>query len=112
MRSSYIEVVILFHLRNEKRQGKTSHQSVTINPKLVTRFTCFQSTCDVGNITQLSLPAYLDPTEPQGLIIMKDGSVLFDVGYHSCLVSTKYEEIFVSGGGPDDGAPQHMPSYR
>jgi hypothetical protein len=27
-------------------------------------------------------------------------------------VSTKDEEIFVSGGGPDDGAPQHMTSYR
>ena len=27
-------------------------------------------------------------------------------------MSTKDEEIIVSGGGPDDGAPQHMTSYR
>jgi hypothetical protein len=34
------------------------------------------------------------------------------VGYHSWVVSTKDEEIIISGGGPDDGAPNHMTSYR
>jgi hypothetical protein len=34
------------------------------------------------------------------------------VRYHSWLVSTKDEEIILSGGGPDDGAPQHMTSYQ
>jgi hypothetical protein len=66
----------------------------------------------VGNIPQLTLPADFDPTEPQYLIVATDGLVLFDVGYHSWVVSTKYEEIIMSGGGPDDSAPQHMTSYR
>jgi hypothetical protein len=34
------------------------------------------------------------------------------VGYHSWVVSTKYEETIISGGGPDDGAPNQMTSYR
>jgi hypothetical protein len=33
------------------------------------------------------------------------------VGYHSWVVSTKDEEIIISGGGPDDGAPHQMMSY-
>jgi hypothetical protein len=45
------------------------------------------------------------PYKPQDLIVATDGSVLFDVGYHSWVVSTKEEEIIISGGGPDDGAP-------
>jgi hypothetical protein len=60
----------------------------------------------------LTLPVDLDPTEPQDLIVAMDGSVLFDVGYHSWMVSTKDEEIIISGGGPDDGAPNQMTSYR
>jgi hypothetical protein len=58
------------------------------------------------------LPAELDPTEPQDLIIATYGSVLFDVGHHSWVVSTKDEEIIIPGGGPDDGAPTQMTSYR
>jgi ribonuclease HI len=34
------------------------------------------------------------------------------VGYHNWVVSTKDEEIIISGGGPDDGAPNQMTSYR
>jgi hypothetical protein len=60
----------------------------------------------------LTLPADIDPTEPQDLIVATDGSVLFDVGYHSWVVSTKDEEIIISGVGPDDGAPHQMTSYR
>jgi hypothetical protein len=41
-----------------------------------------------------------------------DGSVSFDVGYHIWVVSTKDEEIIISGGGPDDSAPNQMTSYR
>jgi hypothetical protein len=66
----------------------------------------------VGNIPQLTLPADLDPTEPQDLMVAMDGSVLFDVGYHIWVVSTKDEEIIISGGGPDDGAPNQMTLYR
>jgi hypothetical protein len=65
----------------------------------------------LGNIPQLTLPADFDPTEPQDIIIAMDGSVLFDVVYHSWLVSTKFDEISVSGGGSDGGTPQHMTSY-
>jgi hypothetical protein len=36
----------------------------------------------------------------------------FDVGNHSWVVSTKDEEIIISGGGPDDGAPNQMAFYR
>jgi hypothetical protein len=60
----------------------------------------------------LTLPADLDPTEPQDLIVATNRSVLLDVGYHSWVVSTKDEEIIISGGGPDDGAPNQMTSYR
>jgi hypothetical protein len=42
-----------------------------------------------GNIPQLTLPTDLNPTEPQDLIVATDGSVLFDVAYHSWVVSTK-----------------------
>jgi ribonuclease HI len=60
----------------------------------------------------LTLPADLDPTEPQDLIVATDVSVLFNMGYHSWVVSTKDEEIIISGGGPNDGAPNQMTSYR
>jgi hypothetical protein len=66
----------------------------------------------VANIPHLTLTANLVPTEPQDLTVVTYGSVLFDAGYHSWLVSTKDEEICVSGGGLDDGAPQHMTSYQ
>jgi hypothetical protein len=91
-----------------------SQQSVTTNPKSVIPFTQLPKHVRrlVGNIPQLTLPADFDPTEPQDLIVATDGSVLFDVGYHSWVVSTKDEEIIISGGGPDDGAPNQMTSYR
>jgi hypothetical protein len=60
----------------------------------------------------LTLPADFDPTEPQYLIVTTYGSLLFDVGYHSWVVSIKDEENIISGGGPDDGAPNQMTSYR
>jgi hypothetical protein len=34
------------------------------------------------------------------------------VGDHSWVVSRKDEEIIISGGCPDDGAPNQMTSYR
>jgi hypothetical protein len=66
----------------------------------------------VGNIPDITLPANLDCTEPTDLIVATDGSVLFGVGYHSWLVSTKDEHTLLHGGGPDDGAPLYMTSYR
>jgi hypothetical protein len=66
----------------------------------------------VGNILDIVLPENLDSTEPTDLSVATDRSVLFRVGYHSWLVSTKDEHIYLHGGGPDDGAPLHMTSYR
>jgi hypothetical protein len=67
----------------------------------------------VGNIPDLELPEGFDCTEPTDLIVVTDGSVLFGVGYHSWLVSTKMEQIFLwSGGGADYGSPMYITSYR
>jgi hypothetical protein len=66
----------------------------------------------VGNIPDIELPENFDCTEPTDLIVAADGSVLFGVGYHSWLVSTKDGQILLHGGGPDDGAPLYLTSYR
>jgi hypothetical protein len=66
----------------------------------------------VGNISDIVLLENFDCTEPTDLIVATDGSVLFGVGYHSWLVSTKDELTLLHGGGPDDGAPVYMTSYR
>jgi hypothetical protein len=66
----------------------------------------------VGNIPDIVLPEDLDCTEPPDLIVATDRSVLFGVGYHSWLVSTKDKHILLHRGGPDDGAPLYMTSYR
>jgi hypothetical protein len=114
IRSSYIEVERLFPLgkryMTEEDEPAASHYQSKIGdsfhslPKHVRRL--------VGNIPQLILPADLDPTEPQDIIVAADGSALFDVGYHSWVVSTKEEEIIISGEGPDKGAPNQMTLYR
>jgi hypothetical protein len=114
MRSSYIEVERIFALgKRETTEGNepaASHYQSEIGdsfhslPKHVQRL--------VGNIPQLTVPTDFDPTEPKDLIVATDGSVLFDVGYHSWVVSTKEEESIISGGDPDDGAPNQMTSYR
>jgi hypothetical protein len=66
----------------------------------------------VGNIPNLDLSADFDCTEPTDLIIATDGSVLFGVGYHSWLIATKTEQVILRGGGPADGSPLYMTSYR
>jgi uncharacterized protein YozE (UPF0346 family) len=53
-----------------------------------------------------------DITEPKDIIVATDGSVLFGVGYHSWVFSTSDEDILLTGGGPDDGDPLLMTSYR
>jgi hypothetical protein len=105
---------MLFPLRKreitEENEPSASHYQSEIGdsfhslPKHVRRL--------LGNIPQLTLPAYLDPSEPQYLIVATDGSALFDVEYHIWMVSTKDEDIIISGGGPDDGGPSQMTSYR
>jgi hypothetical protein len=66
----------------------------------------------VGNISELDLPEDFDCTEPTDLIVTTDGSVMFGVGYHSWLVSTKTEQIMLRDGGTDDGSPLYMTSCR
>jgi hypothetical protein len=65
-----------------------------------------------GDIPALQTPLPFDLDEPVDLIIAIDGSVLFGVGYHGWVLATKYETIFLRGGGPDDGIQSLMTSYR
>jgi hypothetical protein len=44
--------------------------------------------------------------------VATDGSILFGVVYHSWVIATSEEEILLTGGGPDDGDPLLMTSYR
>jgi hypothetical protein len=57
-------------------------------------------------------PAGWDPLIPVNISIATDGSVTFGVGYHSWVVTTKYEDILLQGGGPDDCDLFLMQSYR
>jgi hypothetical protein len=65
----------------------------------------------VINIPELDLPEHFDCTEPTDLIVATGRSVLFGVGYHSWLVSTKMELLILRGAGPDDGSPLYLTSY-
>jgi hypothetical protein len=65
-----------------------------------------------GDIPALPTPTPFDFDEPVDLIIATDGSVLFGVGYHGWVLSTKEETILLRGGGPDDGIQSLMTSYR
>jgi hypothetical protein len=66
----------------------------------------------VGKIPDITFPATFNCTEPADLIVATEGSLLFGVGYHSLLISTKNEHILLRGGGPDDGSPLYITSYR
>jgi hypothetical protein len=66
----------------------------------------------VGNIPDIVLSENVDCTEPTDLVVATDGSVLFGVGNHLWLIWTKDEHTLLHGGGPDDGAPLYMVSYR
>jgi hypothetical protein len=60
---------------------------------------------EVHYIPELDLPEDVDCTEPTDRIVATDGSVLFEVGYHSWLIATKTDQILLWGRGPDDGSP-------
>jgi hypothetical protein len=66
----------------------------------------------VGNIPTIATPTGWDTTETKYLIVTTDGSVLFGVGYHRWVIVTADEEILLTGGGPDDGDPLIMKSFR
>jgi hypothetical protein len=65
-----------------------------------------------GDIPELPTPPPFDFEEPVDLIIATYGSVLFGVGYHGWVLTTKDETILLRGGGPDDGIQSPMTSYR
>jgi hypothetical protein len=58
------------------------------------------------------VPDNWDNNEPLDLLVATGGSVVFGVGYHSCVITTPDEKVILSGGGPDDGDPLLMTSYR
>jgi hypothetical protein len=66
----------------------------------------------VGDIAALDMPDNWDSNEPRDLLVAMDGSVVFGVGYHSWVITTMDEKVILSGGGPDDGDPLLMRSYR
>jgi hypothetical protein len=66
----------------------------------------------VGDIGEFQTPRQWDITKEVDLIIATDGSVLFGVGYHSCILATESEDILLAGGGPDDGPSKYITSYR
>jgi hypothetical protein len=66
----------------------------------------------VGDIAALDVPENWDSNKPRDLFVAPYGSVLFVVGYHSWVITTTDEKVVLSGGGPDDGEPLLMTSYR
>jgi hypothetical protein len=66
----------------------------------------------VGNIPTMDIPEQWDIMEPRDIVVASDGLVVFGIGYHSWVVSTKDKQILLSGGGPDDGNPLLMTPYR
>jgi hypothetical protein len=66
----------------------------------------------VGDIAALDVPENWDSNEPRDLLVATDGSVVFGVGYHSWIITTMDENVIISVGGPDDGEPPLMTSYR
>jgi hypothetical protein len=66
----------------------------------------------VGDIAVLDVPDNWDSNEPRDLLVATDGSVVSGVGYHSWVITTMDENVILSGGGPDDGDPLRMTSYR
>jgi hypothetical protein len=55
-----------------------------------------------GDIPELLKPPPFDFDKAVDLIIATDGSVLFGMGYHGWVLSTKDEPILIRRGGPDD----------
>jgi hypothetical protein len=49
--------------------------------------------------------------ELMDIMIATEGSVLFGVGYHGWVISTRDEQILLSGGGPDGGSIDRQTSY-
>jgi hypothetical protein len=65
-----------------------------------------------GSILDVIIPHVYQEGELMDIIVAMDGSVLFVVGYHGWIISTRDEQILLSGGGPVDRPADLMSSYR
>jgi hypothetical protein len=65
-----------------------------------------------GSIPDFITPHVYQEGELMDISVATDGSVLFGVGYHGWIISTRDEQILLSGGGPDDGPANLMSSYQ
>jgi hypothetical protein len=54
----------------------------------------------------------MDVTLDQDITVAMDGSLVFGVGYHSCVAETDKEQVLLTGGGPGEGYQLLMTSYR
>jgi hypothetical protein len=91
---------------------KTSQRTI-INPPLIVPYTSNIYTCIkalprhfqrlVGDVPAMRTSAGWYPTTPVDIIIATYGSVTFVVGYHIWVVAIADEDIFLQGGGLDDG---------
>jgi hypothetical protein len=66
----------------------------------------------VGDTGEFQTPRQWDVTKEVDLIIELNGSVLFGVGYHRCILATATEDILIAAGVPEDGPGKYMISYR
>jgi hypothetical protein len=58
------------------------------------------------------VPDEWDEKTPQDIIVGTDGSVVFEVRYHSWVVTSENEHVLVPGGKPDDGDQLLMTLYH
>jgi hypothetical protein len=96
------------HIQRRNHADKVSNANATADFRAVSRHILRLT----GDIPALPIPLHFDLDEPVDLLIATDGSVLFGVGYHGWVLTTKYETILLRGGGPDDGIQLLLTSYR
>jgi hypothetical protein len=102
-RTNYHEVAAKVNIVFRSNVGPTRIHTYTLGiglsflalPRHIQRLT--------GNIRALPTPTPFDFDEPVDLIIATNGSLLFGVGYHDWVLSTKEEIILIRRGGPDAG---------
>jgi hypothetical protein len=86
-------------------------QRTIINPSIIVPYTSNIDTCILA-LPRQAQKLVRDFPAPVDIIIAKDESVTFGVGYHSWVAITEDENILLQGGGPDDGDIFLMQSYR
>jgi hypothetical protein len=106
---------------NNGEKCKISHRTI-INPPILVTYTSRIDTCIeslprhvqrlVGDIPTMRTLSGWYPTTTVDIIIATDGSLDFGVGYHIWVVAPADEDIFLQGGGLEDGDLFLMKSYR